>query len=819
MGISGEIISSTNSSFHFSNIPYSNTNNTNQYFIWADGNMSNNNIIHYLAYGTASGNTLTVAEGDTIATIAGSEPLPSSLIGSALYSVNVAYIGRVASVDNNQITLLEPAKLSNSSTYYYAPNPHLLMFHGTPSATANVGRVVNLSFIDSAINKMSTIISPMDTLQGTLGHNSSIRRNNGVRQYTYVDSCMKYTMIPGDVVRSGNDYNISNKDIIGQIVGFNITAMSTISASMVSRSLISHSGTARIHRKQHLSEFIGIMQGNVTQKITIGGIGGTRAYIYGNNTKFTAIPVDFLNKSSVNNGTGFYLKDTRNFWVNVGTIYQVISDTLLIVTLSATSISDFANKIYSSGYVVRSTVGLGVITISSSGIVRQADSNESNTIFTEQLYHGCVITVYDPTTLVIDGQYRVIDILSYNKAIITDADGSPYSGGLKSERFFTIQYVYDEYPLIDRGLPTSANLDWQPMGLTDGAINNITTTENGSIIISGDFTSWIDASYVGTLANYNSVKRNVGRVAKITPLIANGEVFDTYASPIIGNSYTQNGFNSSVNVVQDITDVNPINGYVGSGDKLMIGGGFTATLNGESVSHSIAYAEGSTISGNLQTVVNSDLILPVYRDSLNSIASETVAIASTNRIRKYSTNPITNVLDGITGSNVAIIHKGYINNVYTASTITSKMQYFSLRVRGNASVYPVIRIRNGGVNKKIYELYQTETGARIRFDKSGLTVLAYEEITINLVPGQRSITSNIRGNMIAFINPTSNFVDWILLGANNSAGKYTQSYDDYRINVIGIHAQNGMVATISYTPRFWSFDANNMFFGTTKAGL
>jgi hypothetical protein len=443
----------------------------------------------------------------------------------------------------------------------------------------------------------------------------------------------------------------------------------------------------------------------------------------------------------------------------------------------------------------------------------------SRTILNEQLYHGCVITVFNPTTLQIDGEYRVIDVLNFDRAIISDVDGSPYSGGTKNERMFNVKYVYDEYPLIDTGASTYTNLDWQPVGKTDGPIDAITTTQNGSLIINGQFTNWIDLSVSSDTSLYELNKRFVGRIAKVTPLIADGTVFDAYATPITGNSYTKNGFNASVDIVQDITDVNPVNGYVGSGDKLLIGGSFTGTANGESVSHSLAYAEGSTISGNLQSIINSDLILPINRNSLNVIQSKTIAIASTNRLRKYTTVPTTNALDGIYGSNVAIIHQGYVNNSSTYTTISSKMQYFSLRVRGNASVYPIIRIRNGSQSRTIYELHQTETGARIRFDQSGLVVLAYEEITINFIPGQRSVTSNIRGNMISFISPTSNFIDWILLGANNSAGKYTQSYDDYRVNVIGIHAQNGITATINYTPRFWSFDANNMFFGTTKAGL
>ena len=234
-----------------------------------------------------------------------------------------------------------------------------------------------------------------------------------------------------------------------------------------------------------------------------------------------------------------------------------------------------------------------------------------------------------------------------------------------------------------------------------------------------------------------------------------------------------------------------------------MGGSFTKTMDSETLSNGMAYVEGSTISGNLQTIVSTELQLPT--------SASVTKIGYTNRMRVYTSTPMTNILDGINGSNIAIIT--------SSGQATALMQYYSVRVRGNASTYPVITISNAGTHRTLYELYQTDTGARIRFLNNGVSVLAYETITINCQPGRRSISSDIRGNLISYIHPTTNLVDWVLLGANNSAGVRTQSYDDYRTNVIGVLAQTGLVISISYTPRFWSFDANNIFFGTTKAGV
>lgn len=835
MGISGSA-TSTSDVFNFSHMPYYTTSLTNdvniisqnEYFIWATASSSyhnnGNNTYHYLTYGV--GETLTIGLSATVGTV--SNGFGASLIGSALYTIG-GYVGKVISANGNNITLQEPAKIASSNeSFYYAPNPHLIVFNGSPSASNNEGRFIRpvngsgIGVIDSSIGSTGIIQSPSPV--NVVSGQSSVSGDSAPSRYTYTNPRLKYDLIPGDVIRTwdGNNNNAYSyspanpSTIIGQFLGYNQLGAPNQISTVRTSAIGYNNQRIRVHRKHSLSRFVGLLQGNIIQKVTIGGQGGAYAYIYGTNTRFTSIPFDYINRDNPT-GTGFYVKNaSQSTWSLVGTIFQIASDSLLIIKLSANTIVDFANTSYDGGYSVQFVTGLGIVNVKSSGIMSSASTA---TIFDEQLYPGCAISLFNPTTLSSAGQYRVIDIISNATAVLANFDGSPYSGGAQSGMLFNVIYLYDEYPLVDTGLSTSVNEDWQPMGLTDGAVYDITTTQNGSIIASGNFTNWIDSSYIGTDANYETVKRNVGRVAKITPLIAGGKVFDAYATPIVGSSYTQNGFNDAVNVVRDITDVNPVNGYVGSGDKLMIGGAFTRTLNGELISHSLAYAEGSTISGNLQTIVSADLILSRNVDLFNATKSSTIAIASTNRLRKYSTNPITNVLDGISGSNLAIIHRGYDGVEYNTNSISTKMQYFSLRVRGNASVYPIIRIRNGSSNRTIYELHQTETGARVRFENSGLRVLAYEEITINFLPGQRSITSNIRGNMISFVSPTSNFVDWILLGANNSAGKYTQSYDDYRINVIGIHAQSNMNITISYIPRFWSFDANNMFFGTTKAGL
>jgi hypothetical protein len=277
----------------------------------------------------------------------------------------------------------------------------------------------------------------------------------------------------------------------------------------------------------------------------------------------------------------------------------------------------------------------------------------------------------------------------------------------------------------------------------------------------------------------------------------------------VGTSYTNNGISGEINDLEDVSEINPINGYVGSGDKLIVGGDFYSTLNNEILLPGLGYIEGNTMTNSMRPVINTE-VEPL---KLSGNPGAVYKIAVTNRLRPYNGLINTNVLDGINGSNIAVL---FTEPVYAKT----KMRFTSIRVRGNASTYPVITVVNPTANiLSLFSLYQTETGARLLFVNSKISLAPNERIVIDLRVGKRSIISNIRGNVISYLHPLSNFVDWILIGANSAAGVNTQSTDDYHLNVVGVHADYGITVTIAYTPRFWSFDTNDMFFGTTKAGL
>ncbi|MFN9953507.1 MAG: hypothetical protein ACK55I_10425, partial [bacterium] len=144
--------------------------------------------------------------------------------------------------------------------------------------------------------------------------------------------------------------------------------------------------------------------------------------------------------------------------------------------------------------------------------------------------------------------------------------------------------------------------------------------------------------------------------------------------------YTANGVKGSVNAITDVSDINPINGYVGSADKLIIGGKFNQTMNNETLLPSLAIIDGSTLANSMRQATSVDF--ENFDQNSNTYAT-VKKIAATNRLRQYYQNPTTNVLDGINGINTVVL----FDNAISPKT---KMQYTTIRVRGNASTYPII---------------------------------------------------------------------------------------------------------------------------------
>lgn len=83
--------------------------------------------------------------------------------------------------------------------------------------------------------------------------------------------------------------------------------------------------------------------------------------------------------------------------------------------------------------------------------------------------------------------------------------------------------------------------------------------------------------------------------------------------------------------------------------------------------------------------------------------------------------------------------------------------------RGKAKASPIIKFTGPGTP---YQLINFTTGDEIYFN--GLTLLANETAILDLTPGKISFTSNLRGNLLGFVVPTSELAIFGLQPGNNN---------------------------------------------------
>jgi hypothetical protein len=133
---------------------------------------------------------------------------------------------------------------------------------------------------------------------------------------------------------------------------------------------------------------------------------------------------------------------------------------------------------------------------------------------------------------------------------------------------------------------------------------------------------------------------------------------------------------------------------------------------------------------------------------------------------------------------------GFLNN----SSVAVQGSYSNtFTFNGTRESYPIITIRRtGGDDYTIKTMRNAKTGATLRMD---YTILDGEELVINLIPGRRSVTSNLFGPRWDAIKQLSNVHAFsILPGANN----------------IEILAEKGATVSMEFfievERRHWSFD-------------
>ena len=89
---------------------------------------------------------------------------------------------------------------------------------------------------------------------------------------------------------------------------------------------------------------------------------------------------------------------------------------------------------------------------------------------------------------------------------------------------------------------------------------------------------------------------------------------------------------------------------------------------------------------------------------------------------------------------------------------------------GMSNAYPLLIISNrSGVPQRFYQIINTTTGDALYFD---LVIASQEVIEINLSPGQRSVWSSYRGNLISSVLGGSNLATWRLKPGTNTVSVF-----------------------------------------------
>jgi hypothetical protein len=366
----------------------------------------------------------------------------------------------------------------------------------------------------------------------------------------------------------------------------------------------------------------------------------------------------------------------------------------------------------------------------------------------------------------------------------------------------------------------------------DNLIYGFLRTQSGDIIVYGAFNQW-----GGT---FGATVNGIGRlVPKITTYTQTQTYVD--ATPVVpaAGSYTQPGIKvgESVLAMADFSYPPTTGSYSGTGERLLFTGTF-AQFNDGRYSLGMGYLEGSGNASSVRRMTVSDLGLSPPPSSTDYPYIN--AVTSTNRNRYYYANNQVNSTDNLVGPSAAILitkstnGSDYANNIRyfqsgaggyatTASYGIPQTMVIPLEVRGTANAYPVITATLFW-RTTIYEIVNVETGARIRFDElygirgvaqfSGIT----ETITFDFRPGYRTVTSNIRGNLMQFVSPDSDFSDFYLIAPTTTnstmdtthTNTFTFRYTVYH-DTVGSNTPTVPRITVWYTPKFWSFDVPQLY--------
>lgn len=386
-------------------------------------------------------------------------------------------------------------------------------------------------------------------------------------------------------------------------------------------------------------------------------------------------------------------------------------------------------------------------------------------------------------------------------------DGRLYAGGAFS---LMTGYVNTAYIAVYNAGSSS----WQALGTgMNNTVYGIAFGPDGTLYATGDFTT-----AGGTAANYIAKWDGSTWAALGSGLGANG---NDIATGIDGSIYVVGTFTtaggSSANRVAKWTPSSSSWSALGSGlaggapstsgHKLAIGpdgrvyvGGNFATAGGVSstgiaVWNGTAWASlgGVTFSGT-PTIYAAEWIgdMLYLGGRFTKVGSVTLidGIATWNGSQWQPVDIDQSTSPGGAKSFASVNSQLFVGIVDTGTSTTAAAT--TITNTGTASADPIFKLTNSDtVARPIYSLKNVTTDKVIYF--KNLNVLPGEIITIDLRYGRKSITSNLRGNLLAYVLEASNFATFQLLpGAN----------------IISAFAYSTVTIVAYWRPRYWSIDGS-----------
>jgi len=372
------------------------------------------------------------------------------------------------------------------------------------------------------------------------------------------------------------------------------------------------------------------------------------------------------------------------------------------------------------------------------------------------------IVLYDPSTqtyspLLAGGTQGVLAMA------VDNVDGSLYFGGdfTNWAGVGTMDYI-GKY-----NATTSGWEDITAAGACDGNVNALAVAPNGTVYAGGNFANigGVACAYIamwdGTI--WSAMGAGMDRAVDAIAIAPDGTVY-------AGGSFTEAGGVSALGVAK------------------WDGAAWTALGDGLS-------GDANWVR-SLKVADNGDLLACGSFDRSGDTALYNIARWNGHTWSTVGGNLSLARVDGIgLGFYDPVIPSDY--DIYVGMIQSGTLEHAGLTTvtnNGTATAFPRFTFeRNGGTAATLLTIRNETTGLEMLFN---LSLLDGEKITVDLTPGNKTIQSNWRGNVIGSLLPNSDFANFALMPGENRITCYCALTGDYDETVVTSH--------IIWREQYWS---------------